>query len=154
MNNQESVRCRLCGNQLKATNGCDLCLRVKGNLIWPIIEDASDNLSATEVINTTLKAMRRRLKRLSKEMANEGSDYQTALTRDLVSISRALKELAGEQRKLEDREEEHYAKLGMEGRMNLFIEDFFSQLPEEFQIKLLQGMKKTFERQNQSLLQE
>tara|TARA_R110002020_G_scaffold207256_3_gene412666 strand:+ start:7508 stop:7795 length:288 start_codon:yes stop_codon:yes gene_type:complete len=91
---------------------------------------------------------------LNQAIKNEGSDYDARLTRDLTSVGRTLKELAAEQRKLEDRDEDRYDNLGIEGRMNLFITEFFARLPEDFQVKLLQGMKDTYTTQSASLLPE
>jgi len=151
---ENTPRCRLCGHQLKSSSGCELCTPVKSALIWPATIDADSDLSAASVINTTLRVLKRRLIRLEREMKTEGAVYNNRLTTDLGAISRALKELAAEQRKLEDRESEHYAKLGIEGRMELFMTEFFARLPEDFQIKLLEGMRDTYAEQNQSLLPE
>lgn len=151
---ENTARCRLCGHQLKASSGCDVCLPVKQVLVWPVITDEANELSASSVINTALRALRSRLRRLNQAIKNEGSDYDARLTRDLTSVGRTLKELAAEQRKLEDRDEDRYDNLGIEGRMNLFITEFFARLPEDFQVKLLQGMKDTYTTQSASLLPE
>jgi hypothetical protein len=150
---ENTPRCRLCGLQLKSTDGCEVCLPVKKVLVWPVITDTSET-SAQSVINTTLRALRRRLSRLEKEIGSEKGNYDPRLTRDLATISRTLKELAAEQRKLEDREEDNYNKLGIEGKMDLMVTEFFAQLPEDFQVKLLEKMRDTFNSQNASLLDE
>lgn len=152
--NENTPRCRLCGYQLKAQAGCVECTPIKRNLIWPAIEDAASDVSATAVINSTLRALKARMKRIERELKVEGDEYNPVLTKDLTSIGRTLKELAGEQRKLEDREEQRYQGLGIEGRMNLFVEQFFSLLPEDHQIKLLQSMRACFEKQSVPLLNE
>ena len=149
----EFPRCRLCGYNLKSASGCAVCLDAKANLIWPVVEDAESDLSASSVINTTLRALRSRLRRLNRELTAEQA-YNPALTKDLSAIGRTLKELAAEQRKLEDRESDHYGKLGIEGRMALFIDQFFSKLPEDFQVKLLTGMQKLMDEQNAPMLLE
>jgi len=148
---ENTPRCRACGFGLKSTNGCSFCLEMKSMLIWPIIDEQhlDGEFSASTVIKTTLRSLKRRLKRLDREIGVE-EEYDTKLTKDLSSISKALRELASEQRKLENREEEHYAALGIEGRMQLFISEFFVNLPEEFQKKLLGGMQKIYISQNES----
>ena len=151
---ENTPRCRLCGYQLKASDGCDVCLPLKKVLVWPVVSDAESDLSATSVISAALKALRSRLRRLKKEIDNERGNYDSRLTRDLTSLGRTLKELAAEQRKLEDREEDRYDKLGIEGRMNLFTAEFFARLPEELQVKLLKDMRDTYNQQNASLLNE
>jgi len=153
MSSENTPRCRLCGYSLKASNGCDVCATVKSVLVWPVVEDAANELSAQEVISSTLRTMKTRLRKLNRAMQHE-EGYDSHLTRDLASIARTLKELAAEQRKLEDREDEHYAKLGIEGRMQLYADQFFARLPQDFQIRLLELMKATYEAQNASLLPE
>lgn len=150
---ENTPRCRPCGNSLKSVEGCTFCLELKPLLIWPVFTEEND-LSASEVINLTLRALKKRLKRLNKEIDSTDLTYNPALTRDLASVGRTLKELAAEQRKLEDREEDRYDKLGIEGRMELFNNEFFAVLPEDFQIRLLQLMKATYEKQNAPLLEE
>ena len=151
---ENTPRCRLCGLQLKTTQGCDVCLHVKKVLVWPAVSDEANDLSASSVINTALRALKTRLVRLNRAIKSEGTDYDPRLTRDLTSVGRTLKELAAEQRKLEDRDEAHFSQLGIDGRIELYISQFFAQLPEEFQVKLLQGMKETYKAQNASLLPE
>ena len=151
---ENTPRCRARGHQLKSDSGCALCTDVKAVLVWPATEIEADELSASKVISASLRALRTRLRRLERELKSEGDNYDPRLTRDLTSIGRTLKELAAEQRKLEDREEQRYDKLGIEGRMRLFITEFFSKLPEDFQVKLLQGMKECYNKQNASLLPE
>lgn len=151
---ENSPRCRLCGYQLKSESGCDICTPVKTVLVWPAFESDVDEYSASKVINTSLRALRSRLRRLDRAIREEGDVYDARLTRDLTAIGRTLKELAAEQRKLEDREEARYDNLGIEGRMRLFIDEFFSKLPEDFQVKLLSGMRDTYTAQNRSLLPE
>jgi len=151
---ENTPRCRLCGHQLKAESGCDVCLPVKSSLVWPVITDKASETSAQSVISTTLRVTRRRMSRLEKAIGNEGADYDSRFTRDLASLSRTLKELAAEQRKLEDREEANYARLGIEGKMDLMVSEFFAQLPEDFQVRLLTKMRETYNKQNASLLPE
>jgi hypothetical protein len=151
---ENTPRCRLCGFQLKSESGCDVCTPVKRVLVWPVLDLAESEVSAQSVISSTLRALKRRLTKIEREQRSEGDSYDGRLTRDLGTISRALKELAAEQRKLEDREEDRYNSLGIEGRMRLFITEFFSKLPEDFQVKLLQGMRDTYNKQNASLLPE
>lgn len=151
---ENTPRCRPCGNSLKSEKGCTFCLDCKAQLIWPVVADSENDLSASSIITSSLRALKARLSRLQKAMREEGANYNTSLTRDLASIGRTLKELAAEQRKLEDREEERYDKLGIEGRMNLFIAEFFARLPEDFQVKLLSDMKDVFQSQNAPLLEE
>jgi hypothetical protein len=128
---------------------------VKKVLVWPVISNENSELSAASVINVALRALKRRLTRLAREIQSEQSgDYDPRLTRDLTSVGRTLKELAAEQRKLEDREEDRYDNLGIDGRMTLFVGEFFAKLPEDFQVKLLGEMKATYEKQNASLLPE
>ena len=144
-------RCRLCGHSLKSDAGCSLCTEVKSNLIWPIIEDAESDLSAGSVINESLRAVKSRLRRLNRELTAEHS-YDPKLTRDLTALGRTLKELAGEQRKLEDREQKHFASMGIQGRMQLFIEQFFSMLPEDYQRDLLNSMESCLNTQASPIL--
>lgn len=152
---ENTPRCRLCGYQLKSSDGCDVCLPLKNVLVWPVVSDENNEISATEVIKTTLRALKRRLRRLEREIVSEDrGDYDPRLTRDLTSVGRTLKELAAEQRKLEDREEDHYQNLGIEGRMQLYVEEFFLKLPEDFQVKLLKDMRDGYNSQNASLLPE
>lgn len=152
--NTESVRCRACGYQLKSTDGCTFCLEVKRQLVWPVLSDEVSETSATAVINTTLRALKRRLTKIATEVRREGDEYDPRLTRDLATISRTLKELAAEKRKLEDREEGKFTQLGIEGRMDLMVSEFFAKLPEDFQVRLLSKMKETYHAQNSSLLPE
>lgn len=142
-------KCRLCGYSLSASSGCTTCLEVKKFLIWPIESDLDSDLSAQSVIRTTLRVLKRRLSRLEEELSSEGQAYESSLTRDLGTISKALKELASEQRRLEDREQKSFSQLGLEGRMNLFIEQFFMRLPEDLQIQMLKQMKTTLQEQHQ-----
>lgn len=145
-------RCRLCGYSLKATSGCEVCLALKENcLIWPAVEDAESDFSAATVVRSTLRTLQSRLKALRREIQVQDG-YNPTHTKDLTGISRALKELAAEQRKLEDREDKHYAKLGIEGKMNLFIEQFFNLLPEDYQVKMLESMRDAYKEQNEPML--
>ena len=127
---------------------------MKSALVWPSVTGEDASTSAQSIINTTLRVTRRRMGRLEKAIAQEGTENDSRLTRDLASLSRTLKELAAEQRKLEDRTEAEYAALGIEGRMDLFLSEFFDVLPEDFQVKLLTDMRNTFNKQNATLLTE
>lgn len=152
---ENTPRCRLCGYQLKSDSGCDICIPVKKVLVWPVISDESSEYSAASVINETLRALKRRLKRLNREITREAtSDYDPRLTRDLTAVGRTLKELAAEQRKLEDREDEHYANLGIDGRIDIYVNEFFLKLPEDKQVQLLSEMRDGYNAQNASLLPE
>ena len=151
---ENTPRCRLCGYQLKADHGCDVCQPLKRVLVWPALSEEGNDLSASSVISTALRAVKARLRRVKKAIDAEGSNYDSRLTRDLTSLGRTLKELAAEQRKLEDREEARFDELGIEGRVELYITEFFAQLPEEWQVKLLQGMRDAYSSQNASLLPE
>lgn len=148
---EHGPRCRLCGYQLKASSGCAVCLEVKPNLVWPAVEEAASELSAQEVINDTLRMIKRRVRKLNKAITAE-KGYDGQLTRDVASLARTLKELAAEQRKLEDREEEHFAGLGIEGRISLYVDHFFARLPEDFQLQLLVRMRDVLSTQAASLL--
>ena len=151
---ENTPRCRLCGYQLKASHGCDVCTPLKRVLVWPAVSEEGSELSASSVIGLSLRALKARLKRLKTEITREGTNYDSRLTRDLTSLGRTLKELAAEQRKLEDREEARFDELGIEGRIELYVTEFFAQLPEEWQVKLLEGMKQCYSSQNASLLPE
>lgn len=145
--------CKLCGYMLKASSGCELCLPVKEVLVWPIITEQSDIESSHGVVQEMIKLVKRRIRKVSAaERSEQGYDH--TLTQAITALARTAKELAGEARKLEDREEQQYVGLGIEGRMNLFVEQFFAELPADFQLKLLKQMRDVFNKQEQSLLPE
>ena len=148
---ENTPRCRLCSHSLKASPGCDICLPVKANLVWPVFEN-SHEFSAQSVIRDTLRMIKRRVSKLKTATKAEDA-YDSRLTRDMVSLGRTLKELAAEQRKLEQRDSDDFEKLGFEGRCELFVNEFFGLLPDEFQIKLLHRMKDVFDTQRQPLLE-
>lgn len=144
---ENTPRCRPCGNMLKSEASCTFCSEVKQVLVWPVLTGENE-LSASVVITDALRTVKSRLARLNKEIKAEGTSYDKALTKDLVALSKVLKELGAEQRKLEDREEDHYQKLGIEGRMKLVISEFFEMLPEDFQAKFLTSMQSAYTKQN------
>ncbi len=132
---------------LKAPEGCTFCLEVKPLLVWPAVVADEAEYSAQAVVTFALRTMKKRLRKIDKLIGSE-KEYDASLTRDLTSAIRALKELAGEQRKLEDREEERYAALGIEGRIELYATEFFAALPTEYQVRCLELMRDCFEEQN------
>lgn len=146
--------CRLCSYALKATAGCDICLPVKDVLIWPVTADLSGVASAAETSQLLVKVLRKRLRQLERQVSADKSASDHELTKALTSVARSLKEVGVELRKLEDREEAEYSKLGLEGRMQLFVEQFFAELPQDLQVKLLQEMKQVFQTQNAPLLKD
>lgn len=154
INSITGPRCRLCGYALKNVDGgCELCIRVKRNLIWPVVENTSEIASAHSTIQELLKLVKGRIKKVKAAERSE-TTYDHQLTQAITALVRAGKELAAEARKLEDREELEYANLGIEGRMQLFVSEFFAALPSDFQIKLLKQMKEVWNEQNQALLPE
>ena len=147
-------RCRLCGNQLKAVDSCSVCGEIKKNLIWPVFTEA-DEYSAKSIISSTLGALKRRMTRLNTEVAKEkAGEYNTALTRDIALVGRTLKELAAEKRKLEAVEQDSFDQLGIEGKMEMLATEFFARLPADFQVKFLELVKAQYVEQNTPLLPE
>jgi hypothetical protein len=145
--------CRLCGHLLKAKQGCDTCLPCKRNVQWPVLRDDLDTVATAKALTQdTAKMLRRQLRRLKSAEKSQGDSYNPEITTQMVKLARPIKELAGEVRKLEDRDDDRYAALTYEEKCKLYLEHFFMNLPEENQVRLLTEMQRTFENQRQSLL--
>jgi hypothetical protein len=89
------------------------------------------------------------LKTAAKKQYNE---YNPEITNQMVKLARPIKELAGEVRKLEDRDDSRYEALTYEAKVNLFIEQFFAQLPEEQQVRMLTDMRRVHDRDSRTYL--
>ncbi len=144
---QTGPRCRLCGHALKSSDGCTGCSPYKKNIVWPVLADPDEATTARALAQELATMLRGRLRKVRREIRKEGDEYNPQLTRELVSLTRATKEVTGEVRKLEDRDAAEYGKASFEDKIRLFVEQFFARLPQEFQIKILQRMKDTLELQ-------
>lgn len=139
--------CRLCSHQLKATAGCDSCLPLKPNIVWPVLGASEDaTATATGLTQETARMLRRQLRKL-KTAENNQAGYSSELTTEMVKLARVIKELAGEVRKLEDRESAEYAALSYTEKVSLFVEHFVIPLPEEHQRDLLALMQRVIDEQ-------
>ena len=90
--------------------------------------------------------LRRQLRRL-KDVEQKQNGYDSGITKEMQTLARVIKELAGEIRKLEDRETEEYGALSFEERVRLFIEQFFANLPAEHQSDMMRLMEKVYQSQ-------
>lgn len=63
---------------------------------------------------------------------------------EATKIARAMAALVAEMRKLEDRQYKAVQKMSFDEKVELFM-DFFDELPQEHQEKLLQGSMKRLE---------
>lgn len=130
--------CRACRHLLKSTSGCDFCLSVKPLIVWPVLHETDHIDSAQKVVTHGLRAARKLVRIVEKRVSEELDPTDLSrLTRDLTSALRTMKELAGEQRKLEDRDAEHLANSTFEDRIRLFAEELFAKLPEHHQREFL-----------------
>lgn len=95
--------------------------------------------------------LRRQVRRL-RELENAQKSYDSNVTTQMVKLARPIKELAAEVRKLEDRDTNEYNTLSYEERIELFIRQFYLDLPEEHQRSLMQQMHDVNSTQSRSLL--
>ncbi len=144
-------RCKLCGYALKAESGCVTCTEVKKFIIWPVLShDENEIETAQKLTQFTAKLIKKQLVKLSC-VQSKTVDYLPDLDRSLTSLSRALKELSGEIRKLEDRAASEYNNLGFEAQCRLYLEHWFLKLPQEYQTRLLSEMNFALDEQSKPL---
>lgn len=136
--------CRLCQYNLRAEAGCDVCLPVKPNLIWPVMHEVEATETAKALSQYTARMLRRQLKKLEQTVNQPG--YDSDCTKEIVALSKALTQLTDQVRKIEDREHERVAALGFEEQVRLIVYQFFAQLPEQHQRNMLQLMRDEYAR--------
>lgn len=119
-------------------------------LVWPVVTEESEVATAQAVTQEAISYIRRRLRKL-KTLERTENDHNFDIDKSVSSLTQRLAQLSGEVRRLEDREEQQYANLGIEGRMELMATEFFGALPEEYQVRLLKRMREIFSEQNTPL---
>ncbi len=127
--------CRLCRYSLKAESGCDTCLPLKPLLIWPVMHEIEATETAKSLSQQIARMIRAQLKKLNRELKEP--DFNPELTNQLVKLANAGTKLTEQVRKLEDRENERTAALTFDEQIQLIATQFFSQLPEQHQRRML-----------------
>lgn len=112
-----------------------------------MFSDAEDSTATAKgLTQESAKMLKRQLRRL-KTLESKQESYSPEITREMVTLGRVIKELAGEVRKLEDRESAEYAAMTYAERVNLFVQHFVVPLPQEHQEDLLALMQKVIAEQ-------
>ncbi len=144
--------CRGCGYLLKAEQGCAICLGVKKCLVWPStrteesgIETAADN---AQRLAKMLNREMRKLERLLKSEETYNSDY----LRDLKVLSERLDATTNTLLKLEKQAAVNYGNLSAPDKIRIIANEFFAQLPHEYQRDFLVLLTNIVDVQSRSLL--
>ena len=121
-----------------------MCTAVKPNLVWPAMNEVEATETAKGLVQQLARMLRKQLKKL--EAPVNSSEYDSAVTAELVKIGNTMNKLTEQVRKLEDRENDRLAALSFDEQVRLIATEFFAQIPEQHQRAMLQLLESELHR--------